>query len=153
VPFQTALIDVLSNLDQQPDELEMDDAIARIAACLSRQSGAPGKRVSPVARSAVLRARDFLDSHSDDAVGSGALEAVTGLDRYELARQFRRVLGTSPHRYLIMRRLDRAKRALATNVKLADAAVDAGFADQAHFTRHFRSAFGLTPGRWMAMQS
>lgn len=151
--FQTALIDVLANLDHQPDELEMDDAIVRIAACLSRQSGAPGKGITPVAQTAVLRARDFLESHCDDAVSSGSLEKITGLDRYELARQFRRVLGTSPHRYLVMRRLDRAKHALAAGVKLADAAVDAGFADQAHFTRHFRSAFGLTPGRWMMMQN
>jgi AraC-like DNA-binding protein len=34
---------------------------------------------------------------------------------------------------------------------LADAAADAGFADQAHFTRHFRRAFGMPPGRWLAL--
>jgi len=46
-------------------------------------------------------------------VRSAQLEAVTGLDRYALARQFRRCFGTSPYRYLVMRRLDRA-RALIT---------------------------------------
>jgi len=38
-------------------------------------------------------------------VHSSELEPITGLTRYELARQFRTVLGTSPHRYLLMRRL------------------------------------------------
>jgi AraC-like DNA-binding protein len=52
-----------------------------------------------------------------------------------------------------MRRLDRAKRLIAQGTRLADAALDAGFADQAHFTRHFRNAFGMTPGRWLAMQT
>ncbi|WP_370677115.1 helix-turn-helix transcriptional regulator [Pleomorphomonas sp. PLEO] len=98
------------------------------------------------------RARDYLESHATETVRSETLEAVTGLDRYELARQFRRHTGTSPHRFLVMRRLDRAKRLIASGNRLADAALNAGFADQAHFTRHFRGAFGMTPGRWLAMR-
>ena len=73
------------------------------------------------------------------------------MDRYQLARHFRRVMGTSPHRYLVMRRLDRARRELQAGAGLADAAVAAGFSDQAHFTRHFRKTYGMTPGRWVAL--
>jgi AraC-like DNA-binding protein len=62
------------------------------------------------------------------------------------------LLGTSPHRYLVMRRLGRAKQLLLAGSRLAGAAVESGFADQAHLTRHFRDAFGITPGRWLALQ-
>ncbi len=147
-----ALANILGDLDADPDDLIMDDVVMRVAEGLSPQSGAPRKRITAPAQTAVLRARDFIESHCGELVRSEAMEAETGLDRYELARQFRLLLGTSPHRYLIMRRLERAKRSMATGDGLADAAVDAGFADQAHFTRHFRKAFGMTPGRWLALR-
>ncbi|MDR6102385.1 AraC-like DNA-binding protein [Agrobacterium larrymoorei] len=147
-----ALAYILSDLDHEPDDLAKDDAIQRIATILSREAGEPRKRVTKVAQSAVLQARDFLLSHSDEPVRSATLEAITGLDRYALARHFRQVLGTSPHRYLVMRRLARSKQLLLAGGSLAGAAVEAGFADQAHLTRHFRDAFGITPGRWLALQ-
>ena len=79
------------------------------------------------------------------------LEAVTGLARYALARHFRACLGTSPYRYLVMRRLDRARALIASGSPLCDAALAAGFADQSHLTRHFKRAYGLAPGRWRAL--
>jgi AraC-like DNA-binding protein len=68
-----------------------------------------------------------------------------------VARQFRACLGTSPYRYLVMRRLDRVRALVRDGEPLADAAAACGFADQSHMTRHFKRAYGLTPGRWAAM--
>ena len=51
-----------------------------------------------------------------------------------------------------MRRLDFARSRLGDGTPLADVALAAGFADQAHFTRMFRSAFGLTPGRYVRLR-
>ena len=151
--LQTALADILSDLDHEQDELAMDDALVRLAAGLSRQGGSPRKPLTRIAQSAVLQARDFLTDNCGESIRSEALEAISGLDRFELARQFRLALGTSPHRYLIMRRLDRAKRLLGEGHSLAGAAAETGFADQSHFTRHFRSALGMTPGRWTALRN
>lgn len=96
---------------------------------------------------ALERGRDFL--HSQLAVvQSGEVQAVTGLDRYQFARQFRAVYGTSPYRYSVMRRLDRARQQLRQARPLAETALAVGFADQAHFTRAFKAAFGMTPGRY-----
>ena len=64
---------------------------------------------------------------------------------------FRACFGTSPHRYLIGGRLDRVQAEIARGISLADAAYAAGFADQSHMTRHFKSRFGLTPGRYAAL--
>jgi AraC-like DNA-binding protein len=150
--LRSALADILCDLEHEPGDLILDDAVMRVESGLRRQSGARVRAVQPAARAAVLRARDMLEDCCNEDIRSEVLEAATGLDRYELARQFRRVLGTSPHRYLIMRRLDRAKYLMATGGRLADVAADAGFADQAHFTRHFRKAFGMTPGRWLALR-
>lgn len=100
---------------------------------------------------ALRRAREFLDAEKTRVVRSSELEAVTGLTRYELARQFRALCGTSPYRYLLMRRLDFARDLIARQRPLAEVALEAGFADQAHFTRMFKAAFGLTPARYSAL--
>lgn len=99
-------------------------------------------------RAAVERARQFLAAETSRVVRSGELEAVSGLTRFDLARQFRALLGTSPYRYSLMRRLERGRRRIGRGRPLAEAAFDAGFADQAHFSRHFKAAYGLTPGRF-----
>jgi AraC-like DNA-binding protein len=110
---------------------------------------APARRIDAPA---VERARRFLDAEKTRVVESSELEAITGLTRYELARQFRAALGTSPYRYLLMRRLELAKRRMLDGHALAEVASETGFADQAHFTRAFTSAFGLAPGRYRALR-
>jgi AraC-like DNA-binding protein len=102
---------------------------------------------------AVDRARQFLDAEKTRVVHSRELEAITGLTRYDLSRQFRIMLGTSPYRYLLMRRLELARALILRGDPLAEIAVDAGFADQAHFTRAFRSGFGLTPAQYRALRA
>ena len=86
-------------------------------------------------------------------VRSGELEAVTGLSRYDLARQFKALVGTSPYRYSLMRRLDVARQRIHADGSLAEIALGAGFADQAHFTRKFKAAYGVTPARYAALKA
>lgn len=100
---------------------------------------------------AVKRAQQYLDTQRTRVVSSAELEAVTGLTRYDLARQFRVMHGTSPYRYLLMRRLDFAREQLARQRALAEVAIEAGFADQAHFSRMFKATYGITPARYNAL--
>ena len=95
--------------------------------------------------------RDYLDAHATRAVTSAELERAAGLDRYALSRHFRALTATSPHRYLLMRRLAQARALIGAGAPLAEIAAATGFADQAHFSRHFKRAYGLPPGRWAAL--
>ncbi|WP_081761011.1 AraC family transcriptional regulator [Rhizobium sp. CF080] len=151
--FRQCLAEALDDLEAEPQDLLLDDLIARLATSLWRHADGKGSAAgTPRAKEAVLRCRDYLQANTDRTVSSEELEDVSGFDRYTTARQFRKLLGTSPHRYLVMRRLDRAKVLLSQGGSLADIAVETGFADQAHFTRHFKKTFGMTPGRWMALR-
>jgi AraC-like DNA-binding protein len=112
-------------------------------------------RESPPPRldsAALTRARDLLESRHS-VVRSVELERVAGLSRFELARQFRALYGTSPHRYSLQRRLDFARDEVQRGQPLVEAALAAGFADQAHFTRMFASVYGMPPGRYAALRS
>ena len=95
-----------------------------------------------------LRRGDYLTTHAREPAPSATLELIAGLDRFTIARQFRRAYGTSPDRYRTLRRLELARAAIESGTPIATAAVEAGFADQSHLTRQFRRAFGFTPGRW-----
>jgi AraC-like DNA-binding protein len=125
-----------------------EDALYDLAQAMNAVAGKVAT-VRIADRTAVMRAREFLDT----AVVFGArleqLEQVTGCDRWQLSRDFRALLGTSPYRYLQHRRIDLAKRLLREGATLAEAAHGAGFADQSHFGRTFRKAVGLTPKEWL----
>jgi AraC-like DNA-binding protein len=135
-----------------PEPLALDALVLQLAEGLLRFSavGLTGTLRCPVDLPAVERGRDFLRSRLA-IVQSSEVEAVTGLDRYQFARQFRALYGTSPYRYSVMRRLDVARSWLRDARPLAETALEAGFADQAHFTRTFKAAFGMTPGRYVKL--
>jgi hypothetical protein len=63
-------------------------------------------------------------------------------------RAFVRAYGITPHRYLVGRRVDRARHLLTTGCPPADAAIASGFYDQAHLTRHFTRVLGVTPAAY-----
>jgi AraC-like DNA-binding protein len=144
-----AISAALAAFDAPVEDLRFDDIIARLADALGACDPAT-RHASPTAESAVLIVQGWLDE-SLDFPSSEMLERLTGLSRFELARQFRRCLGTSPYRYAVMRRLERAKRLIAADVPLADAAAASGFADQSHMTRQFKRAYGIAPGMWRAL--
>jgi AraC-like DNA-binding protein len=137
------------------ESLAVDSLIVDLAEGLMEREQGGGRPIgSPRVDVPVIeRARQFLEAERTRVVHSTELESITGLTRYDLARQFRIMFGTSPYRYLLMRRLDFARERIHQERPLVEVACDAGFADQAHFTRAFKSAFGLTPARYRALRA
>lgn len=138
---------VFAALDAQPDVLARDDALYGLVATLAEVCQAWPSR-GRVDFAAALRAREYLDDHLDQAVTLDDLASCAGRDRWSLTRDFRAYFGTSPHRYLTLRRLDQVRLQVRLGRGLAEAAVAAGFYDQSHMTKHFRQAFGMAPARW-----
>lgn len=138
---------VFAALDAQSDVLARDDALYGLVATLAEVCQAWPSR-GRVDFAAALRAREYLEDHLDQAVTLDDLARCAGRDRWSLTRDFRAYFGTSPHRYLTLRRLDQVRLQVRLGRGLAEAAVAAGFYDQSHMTKHFRQAFGVAPARW-----
>jgi AraC-like DNA-binding protein len=99
----------------------------------------------------VGRAREFLEDNCTRVVSAAELETVCGETRFTVGAQFKLRFGTSPYRFLLMRRLDRVRSRLKSPCDLAELAQEVGFADQAHMCRAFKSAFGTTPSTFMRL--
>lgn len=91
--------------------------------------------------------RDYVQTHLDGRLTLDELALATGLSKFHFARRFKASTGTTPHEFVLRRRLDRAQLMLQrTSTPLSEVAQTCGFTDQSHMNRVFRKRLGVTPG-------
>ena len=105
--------------------------------------------------SAEVRARDrfraleaalWIDANSHEPINLETVAGRCGLSPFHFLRLFTKVLGVTPHQYLIRSRLRRAARLLAGDTRLiTEVALDVGFGDLSNFVRTFHRAAGMSP--------
>ncbi|AJY42517.1 AraC family transcriptional regulator [Burkholderia humptydooensis] len=92
--------------------------------------------------------RERLAADLSETVTLSDAARAAGLSPFHAARLFSRTTGMPPHAWRNQLRLQRALAPLRAGASVADVAAACGFADQSHFTRHFKRMFGVPPGRW-----
>jgi AraC-like DNA-binding protein len=134
-------------LEGKVGALEADESMFSFLATLFQRHGSaiivPARTRES---SAVHRVRDYLLANYSIDVGLDELAKVAGLSRAHLIRAFRKEFHITPHAFLTDKRVREAKTLLRQGWSAADTAYHCGFADQAHFTRHFKARTGVTPG-------
>jgi len=92
----------------------------------------------------------LMEANFGSGLSRKQLAATAGLSAFHFSRLFHRVVGVSPHQYLVGCRLRHARELLAVGQgrSIAEVALECGFADQAHLARHFRRAYGVSPGQF-----
>jgi AraC family transcriptional regulator len=96
----------------------------------------------------IRRAVALMEANFAAKLSREEMARAAGLSVSYFSKLFTQCIGLSPHQYLVRCRLRHGRKLLATleeNLSIVDVATEAGFADQAHFCRHFRRAYGLTP--------
>ncbi len=100
------------------------------------------------------RACAFIEAHLDGDPSISELAGECRLSASHFARAFRQTTGLPPHRWLMTRRIARAKELLLQgNLELAQIALACGFVDQSHLTRAFGQSEGLSPAKWRRLSS
>lgn len=94
-------------------------------------------------------AKEMIDARLDGGLTVADLARACGLSIAHFARAFRRSTGVPPHRWLMLRRIERARHLLRTSQdSLANIALECGFNDQVHLTHAFTRIIGVPPGAW-----
>ena len=133
--------------------LEMEGRALLLVDWLLRLHSSPGvglaSQAGGLSPRQLRQACEFMIEHLADDIGLDDLAGLTGLTAKHFARAFKRATGLPPHQYLILRRIEAAKRHLISGeTSLAQIALACGFADQSHFTASFRKIVGVPPGTW-----
>jgi AraC family transcriptional regulator len=100
------------------------------------------------------RVLDHIEAHLGDDIAMDRLAEVARLSPDHFSRLFRQSMGLPPHRYVLYRRIARARQLVAdSRLSLAEIGYALGFPSQAHFTTMFRRLVGTTPGTYRGMTS
>ncbi len=140
-------------LEQSSNLLERETNYLSTMTELIARHGTKNKTLTKLGNEphAVKRMRDYLDDNFADSISMKALADSAELSPFYLARLFNKAVGLPPHAYQIQRRVLRAKQLIQQNMKLSDVAVDCGFSDQSHLSRHFKRSLGIAPGAYQRM--
>jgi transcriptional regulator GlxA family with amidase domain len=101
----------------------------------------------------LLRAKDRMDVASDEEWPVRRLARVSGVSEAHFARSFKEAFGVPPHRYLLTRRIERAKALLRdTDQAITEIAFQTGWNSLGTFGRTFRDITGESPGELRARE-
>lgn len=146
------LLQSASVLTYSQDAMEKECALFQLLSALITRYGQRTTRSGTMsqARADVRHAVEYLQEHYNQPVSVLDVASAAGLSEFHFMRLFQNTTGLSVHRFLTQIRLTRAKSLLSLGVSAAQTALDVGFFDQSHFSRTFRTHFGVTPGAYAA---
>jgi AraC-like DNA-binding protein len=138
-------------LGEPDDALEAEAWLATVGERLRAHLGDPPREL-PSRHPAKLAGdlRDLLDVRLFERTTLSEAGSALGASPSHLVRSFTQTFGIAPHRYVVSRRIDAARKRLLEGEPIALVAAGVGFYDQAHFTRQFKRHVGTPPGRYVS---
>jgi AraC family transcriptional regulator len=141
------------------DELYIDTLAQMMAVHLARTHSSQSRPVRTPAIQTMAgwrmrRVIEYIEEHLDGNLSLEAMAAEVEISPVYLARAFKAAIGQSPHRYVLGRRIDRAKELLRnTDLPVIDVALAAGFSSQSHLSYWFQRYLGVSPAAYRQQRS
>ena len=124
-------------------EVEIIDCLNTIIASIKT-------RVSKEIDGEVERVKNYILEHFLDELMLDELSSMFKINKFTLIRRFKKRYNSTPSAYQLQLKVDYAKQLMKKTDNVTDVALKAGFYDQAHFTREFKKATGLTPKKYIS---
>jgi AraC-like DNA-binding protein len=143
----TELFAVLTDPDS--DRLRREVCVIDFVGLLDKEL-APGTMANTDSGPKIERAAQYIDAHFADALRLEDLCGEADLSASYFIRAFKKRYGVAPHEYQTNRRIQFGQARLKEGLPIAQVALEAGFADQAHFQRIYKRLTAATPGQYQA---
>lgn len=98
---------------------------------------------------ATRQAADYLIANYAENVSLEKLAKLVNLSPFHFNRIFSNQFGMPPHAFQVQIRISESKKFLREGMNISQTALQTGFADQSHLTRHFKKIIGITPGQYI----
>ncbi len=95
--------------------------------------------------SSVEEVKNYISKHIDKKIKLEELARIVGMDRYKFTRWFKKNVGLTPFEYIIVNRIELAKKMILNGDLLTHVALSTGFYDQSNFSNYFKRFVGITP--------
>jgi transcriptional regulator GlxA family with amidase domain len=121
---------------------------------MNAYSTAEALPASPVSHTAALSpgiraAVSYIEMNYAAPITLAELSRMAGLSLHRFVTVFRAQVGIPPHQFVCRTRIGQARALLRQGLPPAAVAVDTGFCDQSHLSRHFKRFCGTTPGSYL----
>jgi transcriptional regulator GlxA family with amidase domain len=147
----SATADLMLHLIEREHGYDLSVAVADQMVYNAVRDATSAQRVSLQSRAGIRNphlasAIEQMRGHIDDPVSPSKIAAGLGISTRQLERLFGKYLNTSPKKYFMEMRLERARHLLLqTEMSVTEIAMACGFESPGHFARVYRGAFGVTP--------
>lgn len=133
-------------LTGHPDSLEQQSALVELVMSLQKKSQQNSRYKEGTNENRLVGLiKDYLHENYQYRISLADLSDLTNLSPYHVNRLFSQKVGMPPHAFQIQIRIHRAKQLLRKGEPINSIAASLGFADQSHFTRHFKRLMKITP--------
>lgn len=141
------------------DGLYVDTLAQMMAVHLARNHSSQSRPVhlpltQTISGNKMRRVIEYVEENLDNDLSLEAMAAEVNLSPIYLARAFKAAVGQSPHRYVLVRRVERAKELLRnTEMPVVDVALSSGFSSQSHLSYWFQRHMGVSPAAYRQHRS
>jgi AraC-like DNA-binding protein len=143
-----ALYSLFGLLQRSTAALEKESALLETFQLLAGRH-AVGRLPEPAIGNEKARVASIIDifrEHLSENISLEELAQRFHCTSCHLIRSFKKERGLTPYAFLVHLRLERARELISQGRPLVEAALETGFADQSHLTRHFKALYGISPG-------